>query len=541
MPDEKVFPAFDFASGIADKWGQNLAKQHEADPRLQGLIGWANADGGRMKPGLHEASATVAAVAVHGPPPRKRLRVGCLFGWVLLLGGCAHYPVNAPLTRAAPEAGYRFNNLSRANNADSLFVVLAFSGGGTRAAALSYGVLEELAKTEIVWEGNRRRLLDEVDLISSVSGGSFTAAYYALYGDRIFGDFETGFLKRNIQGRLLALYCSPVNWVRLASRKFSRIDMVAEYYDRHLFGGHTFGDLVAQGRRPFLMINATDMSLGSRFEFTQDQFDLLCSDLYSFPLGRAVAASSAFPILLSPVTLRNYAGSCDSPEPGWIQSALADTSASTRRRNQALEARAYLDSTNRPFIHLLDGGLADNLGLRGPLEAIVVSDNTWRAMSWFQMDQIRKVVLIVVNASVAPDEGADRREKSPGLREVVEAAGRVPISRYSFETVELFRESIEKWQREINHRRQSTNAPAPAASGSTANAAPPDELQFYPIEVNFDALSDEAERKFFKSLPTSFTLPSGTVDRLRAVAARLLGQSENYRKLLRDLNGPEAR
>ena len=182
--------------------------------------------------------------------PAQRLnRVGCLFGWVLLLGGCAHYPVNAPLTRAAPEAGYRFNNLSRANNADSLFVVLAFSGGGTRAAALSYGVLEELAKTEIVWEGNRRRLLDEVDLISSVSGGSFTAAYYALYGDRIFGDFETGFLKRNIQGRLLALYCSPVNWVRLASRKFSRIDMVAEYYDRQTecfcvgFGHHIRPDL----------------------------------------------------------------------------------------------------------------------------------------------------------------------------------------------------------------------------------------------------------------------------------------------------------
>src|SRR6266480_254006 len=201
----------------------------------------------------------------------------------LLLAGCAHYPVNAPLTHATPETGYRFTNLSHTNNSDSLFVVLAFSGGGTRAAALSYGVLEELARTEIVWEGKRRRLLDEVDLISSVSGGSFTAAYYALNGDRTFLDFESSFLKRNIQGRLLALYSSPVNWVRLASSKFSRIDMAAEYYDQHLFGRHTFHDLLAQGRRPFLMINATDMSLGSRFEFTQDQFDLLCSDLSHVP------------------------------------------------------------------------------------------------------------------------------------------------------------------------------------------------------------------------------------------------------------------
>src|SRR5436190_12135441 len=263
----------------------------------------------------------------------------------VLLAGCAHYPVNARLTHAAPETGYRFTNLSHTNDSDSLFVMLAFSGGGTRAAALSYGVLEELAKTWIIWEGRRGRLLDEVDLISSVSAGSFTAAYYGLYGDRIFRDFESTFLKRNIQGRLLGPYFSPINWFRLASPKFSRIDLAAEYYDRHLFGGHTFGDLSTQGKRPFLMINATDMSLGARFEFTQDQFDLLCSDLAQFPLGRAVAASSAFPILLSPVTLRNYAGSCDSPERGWIQAALADGATSPRRRNQALEARSYRDST----------------------------------------------------------------------------------------------------------------------------------------------------------------------------------------------------
>src|SRR5439155_24757340 len=170
-----------------------------------------------------------------------------------------------------------------------------------------------------------------------------------------------------------------------------------------------------------------------------DQFDFACFGLVQLSAGPRVAASSAFPILLSPLTLRNYAGSCDSPEPDWIKSALSDASASMRRRNQALEARAYLDSRNRPFIHLLDGGLADDLGLRGPLEGIVTRENAGRGMPWFQVDQIRKVVLVVVNASVAPDEGVDRREKSPGLREVAEAAGRVPISRYSFETVELFK------------------------------------------------------------------------------------------------------
>jgi NTE family protein len=477
-------------------------------------------------------------LALLQPRAMKQFWVQILPG--LVLAGCAHYPVNAPLRHAAPETGYRFTNLPHTNNSDSLFVMLAFSGGGTRAAALAYGVLEELAKTRIVWEGKRGRLLDEVDLISSVSGGSFTAAYYGLYGDRIFSDFEAAFLKRNIQGRLLAPYFSPVNWFRLASPKFSRIDMAAEYYDRHLFGGHTFGDLLLQGRRPFLMINATDMSLGVRFEFTQDQFDLLCSDLSCFSLGRAVAASSAFPILLSPVTLRNFGGNCASPEPAWIRSVLEDRSASTRRRNQALEARAYLDSTKRPFIHLLDGGLADNLGLRGPLEAILTHNDASRTGSWFQMDQMRKVVLIIVNATVAPDYGVGRSEKSPSLRKVAQAAARVPISRYSFETVELFKESVEKWQREINARHQTLRS-TPVAPGDGAGNSTSDDLQFYPVEVDFNSIADEAERGFFEALPTSLHLPPASVDRLRAVAARILRQSEQYQRLLRDLNSPDTR
>src|SRR5258708_5097198 len=100
---------------------------------------------------------------------------------VLLSGGCAHFPENARLVHSAPQACYRFKNLSNDGNSDSLQIFLACSGGGKRAAALSYGVLEELEHSEVVWEGEKRRLLDEVAYISAVSGGSFTAAYYALH------------------------------------------------------------------------------------------------------------------------------------------------------------------------------------------------------------------------------------------------------------------------------------------------------------------------------------------------------------------------
>ena len=103
---------------------------------------------------------------------------------------------------------------SRSND---LLLILAFSGGGTRAAAFAYGVLEELAATPVILGGRPRRLLDEVDLISVVSGGSFTAACYGLYGDRVFHDFETEFLKRPVEQRLIVQLLRPRNWVRLAS------------------------------------------------------------------------------------------------------------------------------------------------------------------------------------------------------------------------------------------------------------------------------------------------------------------------------------
>jgi len=114
----------------------------------------------------------------------------------------------------------------------------------------------------------------------------------------------------------------------------NRSDLAAEYYDRLLFMGATFGDLAARPSAPFLIINSTDLTSGSRFEFTQDQFDFLKSDLSQFSIARAVAASSANPLLLSPVVLKNYSASPQSGELEWIRLALTDPVASSRLRNR---------------------------------------------------------------------------------------------------------------------------------------------------------------------------------------------------------------
>jgi NTE family protein len=122
----------------------------------------------------------------------------------LLLAACGTFPANPPLARYDKSAGYRFDPVpDEADKRDEMFVILVFSGGGTRATALSYSVMEALRDTHIQWRGQSVSLLDEVDVISSISGGSFPAAYYALRGSMIFDEFPDKFLYRRVQSDLI--------------------------------------------------------------------------------------------------------------------------------------------------------------------------------------------------------------------------------------------------------------------------------------------------------------------------------------------------
>ena len=155
-------------------------------------------------------------------------------GWLAVaVFGCAGLQiVNEPLESADPSYGYRASNTYKVRDEGKVLVALAFSGGGTRAAAFAYGVLEELRDTTVTIDGETLRLVDEIDSISGVSGGSFPAAYYGLYGDRIFEDFQDRFLNRNIQRGLVLQALRPYNLLRLFTPFYTRSIMASQYYDR---------------------------------------------------------------------------------------------------------------------------------------------------------------------------------------------------------------------------------------------------------------------------------------------------------------------
>jgi NTE family protein len=478
-----------------------------------------------MSRNLRESQSRYAALWLQG----RFLRCVCVIIFLAAVAGCANYPVNQSLSHTDPQAGYRGRNLINPENDDQLLLLLSFSGGGTRAAAFSYGVLETLRDTTVSIRGRERRLLDEVDWISGVSGGSFTAAYYGLFRDRIFEDFESRFLKKNIQGELTrAIFLNPINWVKLFSAFYDRSDLAAEYYDKHVFDGKTFGDLIAR-KEPLIVINATDMVHGTRFSFLQDTFDVICSDLSTFPVARACAASSAVPMVLSPITLRNYAGTCGYVLPKALEAAMnPPRDIGTRQFDLANNMMPFLDSKKKPYIHLVDGGVADNLGLRAALERVTLMGSVWATLQYAKMENVHKIVFVVVNAETETPDAWDRYEPVPPFAAMLSSYSSIAIERYNRETVALLAESFPRWAEEIQKGRCGSK-PISSEPGSCGD------IQFYLAQVRLDALEDEAERKLLRSLPTSFALKPEQVDHLRDAARRILQNSKEYQRLVRDL------
>ncbi len=486
-----------------------------------------------------------------------------VLGAALVLTGCATFEQNPPLSRFDPAAGYRYPALNgtQPKNTEDTFIILTFSGGGTRAAALAYGVLQHLRQTPI--DGGRKTLLDEVDVISSVSGGSFAAAYYGLFGEQaFFRDFDDAVLNRKIEHDLILQTLAPWNWPRLLSPRFGRSDLASEYYDRSIFAGKTFADMPRH--RPFIILNATDMTLGAQFSFTQDDFDRLCSDLSGVHVARAVTASSAFPVAFTPLTLMNYPKStCAGYRvPEWVTEGLKDFDGAPSRYERAKTWLSYQDATQRPFIHLNDGGLADNIGLRGPEVAITSNDPNWSLLSKANRRQVSRIAVIVVDAKPQEEPELDRCASPPGTYAVLNAAATNPMENYSSDSVELLREQFDRWtQAENNFTQrgaQATKRCDDLASRSCASsrartaceerqrtecygtfreteADRPPSPTLYRIHVRLEAIRDPDLRKRLQGVKTSLQLSRGEVDSLIEAAATLLEQSEDYQRLVHDL------
>lgn len=214
--------------------------------------------------------------------------------------------------------------------ADGRFVGLALSGGGSRAAVFGAAVMKEL---------DRLAVLQQVDVLSAVSGGALPAASYALEGYRGFS-FQNGFVElvgRDFQGAILGpWYTVPQNAIRYALTDRVPAEQIIRVLDDRLFRGATFADL--NPSQPILLLNATDALTGDPLVISDERFAALGQALAPFSIARAVYMSAAYPGVLEPLAIP-YGHSEGAP-------------------------------SGLPPLLAYDGGAADNLGIRTLMQVV---------------------------------------------------------------------------------------------------------------------------------------------------------------------------
>lgn len=409
-----------------------------------------------------------------------------------------------------------------------VLVVASFSGGGSRAAAFAHAVVDEIDNLPYVWRGRTTTLAREIDMVIGVSGGSVAAAHLAWHGaSGHLKRFHADFLAQDFQSRLLRKTLSPSGLQRLRSPWFGRGNILADQLDAVLFGGATFGRLAELESRPYLIVGATDLSSGAEFDFTSEQFAVLCSSIDEVPLSFAVAASSSVPLLFSPLTVQVHRNGCSRAQDAVrANAATAGDSARVKLTKGELEAFA---TGERRFIHLVDGGLSDNLGTRrisdyvaqmGGIGAVLQSLGNGSDQSG-PLPLPLHIVFIAINSERQGPLPIDQRGQVPSMLEVADAIIYSGLGRASRETGLVFKEAVDKWRAELA-------ALGPAGRNS----------DIFSIEINLSDLEDQALRKRVFDVPTAFRVSPEDLAALRQAARLSVASSKELKRYLESVAGP---
>lgn len=404
--------------------------------------------------------------------------------------------------------------------APELLVVASFSGGGSRAAGFAHAVIGELDKLPFTWGGRTTTLAREIDMVIGVSGGSVAAAHLAWHGVAShLQRFDSDFLERDFQSGLVRAVLSPVGLRHIGSPWFGRGNVLADQLDEALFHDATFGQLGELEGRPYLIVGATDLSSGAEFDFTSDGLARLCSSIDRVPLSFAVAASSSVPLLFSPLTLQVHRDGCvNVPEVAHVGEVTNHDSARVQLTKGELDA---LTADGRRFVHLVDGGVSDNLGTRRIADYVAQVGGIGAVLHVLRQAQAssdplpRHIVFISINSEQHGALPIDLRGEVPSTLQVAKALIYSGLGRTSRETSLVFREAVAGWREELE-------ALGPAGG----------DADIFSIEVNLNDVEDGALRTQVLAVPTAFRISPQDLSLLRRAAKLEVASSQELRRYL---------
>jgi NTE family protein len=451
-----------------------------------------------------------------------------LVGLASLLGACStvfNDPINVP---AAPGAE-RPVPAGLPDVGGDTVVALAFSGGGTRAAAFAHGVLRGLDRTRAPGGGT---YFDKIVFISGVSGGSVTAAYYGLRGREALLDFRERFLVRNAEEGL-DTSINLVNLVRGLEGGVNDSSKLPRWLDRNLFDGATLGDLYQPGK-PVVWINASDLYNRTPFLFSPLTFRALCSDAHSYPLSQAVAASAAVPVAFVPIVLATFPDGCNDPLPRWVERALANRNAGAQVRAFALALQRYRDPGQIRYVKLADGGLTDNFGLSGIVIARESAGEPYAPLPRDRAVRLRRIVFVIVNAGLGSRGDWARTVRGPSGVDMLGAVTDTAINSAVRSGFDAFRLVVREWEDQTRKWRCRLS-PAELARYGVGKDWRCSAISFDVVQVSFDQL-DPARAARLSDVQTRLSLPVDEVDLLIEAGADVIMEHPVLRRPFGRLN-----
>jgi NTE family protein len=460
----------------------------------------------------------------------RKLRAGLLAAAaVVLAAGCSvhNIPVNAPVSvqnaGLVPEA-----EQPAVSYADEFLIALAFSGGGTRAAAYSFGVLRGLDRFQVPTAEGPAPMLDRIDFVSGVSGGSITAAYFGLKKRASLDDFRERFLLKNVEADALSTSLSVGNLVRGLSGGVNDATHLPRWLSQNLFDGATFAAFRAQ-QRPRVWINAADIYNRTPFVFGRTAFSVMCSDLNSYPIADAVAASAAVPIAFAPIVIETYAGKCGAQLPDWAIRARTNPNSPPLLKAYANALASYHDGSVR-YVKLLDGGLVDNFGLSGFTIARLSASAPYEPLTPHQAVKVRRALFLVVDAGRGVSGDWVRTLEGPRGADLVSAAADTAIDASVRASYTAFEQTMEEWRQQLVRWRCGLSAEQRQRYGAPARWNCRD-VQFFIGRLGFDQLGGDREQ-YLNRVKTSLQLPPDQVDEVIAAGDETVSNNDIVRRFL---------
>lgn len=459
-----------------------------------------------------------------------RVSIGVLLAFSL--AGCAagshNLPGNEPLAdggQVALPAGIPTGAAAAAFE-DDLLIGLSFSGGGMRAAAFAHGVLTELDRTTVRRGSATIPLTERIDFVTGVSGGSVTAAYFGVKKRAAIADFREKFLLRDAEEALV----TQVSMATLARGLSGGVNTTGfpRWLDENLFEGATFGQLRAD-RRPRIWINASDIYNRTPFIFGRTAFSVLCSDLGSYKIADAVAASAAVPVVFAPIVIESFAEKCNAPLPEWAERARKDPNAPPMLKAFSNGLERYRDGTVK-YIKLLDGGLVDNFGLSGFTIARQTATQPYEPLTPQQAVKLRRALFLVVDAGRAPSGDWAQKVEGPSGGDLIMAAADTAIDAGVRASYAAFESSNNQWRNELVRWRCGLSAAERKRLGAGTNWNCRD-LRFHIGRIGFDQLGALREAEL-NAVPTRFSLPTAEVDLVTTAGQDALRGSATFRAFM---------